>query len=56
MFMVAINKPRKLSVTKVLVPTIAGVTELIQEELIEMHDDIWSITVEPTDIKYWEKL
>lgn len=56
MFMVLINKPRKLTVTKFIMPTIAEVNECIQQELTEMNDDIWDIQIQPTDIKYFGDL
>jgi hypothetical protein len=54
--MVLINKPRKLTVTKFIMPTIAEVNECIQQELTEMNDDIWDIKIQPTDIKYFGDL
>jgi hypothetical protein len=50
-----INKPRRFSVEKTIVPRISDALCLIEEELLEMHEDIWDIRIEPTDIHYFSK-
>jgi len=55
MFLVMINKPRRFSTEKTVVPCISDALCLIEEELLEMHEDIWDIRIEPTDIHYFSK-
>ena len=55
MLLVMINKPRKLSVKKTVVPRISDALSIIKEELLYMNEDIWDIRIEPTDIHYFEE-